>query len=486
MNYLSVNIRGAGNQLKAVHIKELIKHNNVNFVAIQETQFTDSTNLQVNSFWGNSLFESEAVDASGRLGGLLNIWDPSLFVRKSSVSNRHYLATLGELRNGGGDINIVNIYAPHDTNLKRDLWLNLTNLMNSHSGAWIFLGDFNCVREPRERKNSKFNPQAAESFNHFIRTNGLSEYTMLGCSYTHRSDDGSRLSKIDRMLVCQSFLSNWPSAKLTGLPRYRSDHRPLLLKCAEDLFGTPPFRFFNSWLNEGSLKSIVLESYREFQLPNPPDKLLSLRLKAVKLAIKPWCRKLKIRDRETVCDLSKKIEALDMKAESSSLSEEEIQNRESWLKTVAELEENNLEDLKQRAKVKWLIEGDENSSFFHGMIKSHQKNNRINGLNFNNVWISQPDSLKLEIKKYFEQLFKEENHSRPGFTNNGFKVLSLDQSAMLVKRFSKEEIKEAVWDCGVTRLRVQMALHSASLGTSGTSWRLILLTYLIIFMFTVN
>ncbi|KAJ0520505.1 putative RNA-directed DNA polymerase [Helianthus annuus] len=50
--------------------------------------------------------------------------------------------------------------------------------------------------------------------------------------------------------------------------------------------------------------------------------------------------------------------------------------------------------------------------------------------------------------KYYESIFTENESNRPTFSNNGFKVSTLDQSAMLVKRFSKEEIKEAVWCCG--------------------------------------
>ncbi|KAJ0545818.1 hypothetical protein HanIR_Chr08g0353981 [Helianthus annuus] len=221
---------------------------------------------------------------------------------------------------------------------------------------------------------------------------------MLGCSFTHRSDDGKRLSKIDRMFICPSFLSKWSSAMLTGLPRYRSDHRPLLLKCCEVKFGNPPFRFFNSWLNEESLQKTVIDSYSLCQQPIPPDKLLAQRLKEVKFAIKPWSRNLKIRDSKIINGLAKKIESLDIKAESMSLSEEECSNRELWAKTLAEIEDNNLEDLKQRAKVKWITDGDENSSFFHGIIKGHQKHNRINGLVFNDIWVSEPESLKEEIK----------------------------------------------------------------------------------------
>ncbi|XP_022014063.1 uncharacterized protein LOC110913550 [Helianthus annuus] len=288
------------------------------------------------------------------------------------------------------------------------------------------MGDFHCVREPNERKNSKLNPQQAEDFNQFIRTVCLLEYALFGYSFTHRSDDGQRFSKIDRALVCYSFLSNWPTAKLTGLPRYRSDYQPLLLVCSDEYFAAPPFLFFNSWLKEEELAGIVKNMYAGVRGFNPPDKLMGRRLKAIKLVIKPWCRNINRRNCEIVADLSKKVEELDLKAESAALSE----------------------NLKQWAKAKWVTEGDENSALFHGFIKGHQKHNRINGLNFNGVWISQPDMLKEEIKQYFEGLFKETNKNRPLFSNNAFKVLFAEQSSIWVKCFSKEEIKEAVWECG--------------------------------------
>ncbi|XP_021999788.1 uncharacterized protein LOC110897333 [Helianthus annuus] len=372
MNYLSTNIRGVGDSLKATHIKELKKKNNIGFIAIQETQFTDSSKLHISSFWGNTHFESDYVDAAGRSGGLLNIWDPDIFVRKGCVSNRFFLATLGEIKNLGVQINIVNVYAPHDPTLKHNLWLTLNNLISSSMGCWILLGDFNCVREPRERKNSRFNKQTADDFNSFIRSATLSEYAMMGCSFTHRSDDGKRLSKIDRMLVCHTFLSNWPSATLTGLPRYRSDHRPLLLTCSVVKFGAPPFRFFNSWLKEDGLEKLIMDSYTKVIPFGPPDRLLVARLKAIKDTIKPWSMKLKKDNKEILAELLRKVEMLDTKAENIILIENEIQNRDAWIKRIGEIEGQNLEDLKQRAKVKWIEDGDENSSFFHGIVKGHQ------------------------------------------------------------------------------------------------------------------
>ncbi|KAJ0575244.1 putative RNA-directed DNA polymerase [Helianthus annuus] len=299
-------------------------------------------------------------------------------------------------------------------NMKKQLWEDLLVLMGSFSGSWIFLGDFNCVRDPLERKNSRFNKNEAEDFNSFINAAGLAEYSMMGCTFTYVTDDGLKLSKIDRVLVCHSFLAMWPAAKLWGLTRHKSDHRPLLLLCSDVNF----------------------------------DKLLAVKLKAIKAALKPWCDKIKEKNSGMLKDLQKKVETLDLKAESVALTEQEIEDRNSWLKTINELDDKRLEDLKQRAKVKWAVDGDENTAFFHGVINGHRKNNRINGLNFGDVWISQPEELKEKICKHFESIFLEQEHERPRFINNGFKALNLSQSAMLVKRFTKEEIKEAVWSCG--------------------------------------
>ncbi|XP_021984670.1 uncharacterized protein LOC110880455 [Helianthus annuus] len=260
---------------------------------------------------------------------------------------------MGEFRNGGGEISIVNIYAPHDQNQEKRLWDDLLVLTGSFPGPWIFLGDFNFVREPSERKNSRFNKTEAEDFNYFINAADLVEYAMLGCAFTYVTDDGIKLSKIDRML-----------------------------------------------LKEEGLEEIVKKTYEGVTGSDPPDKLLAAKLKTVKAAIKPWCAKLKNRDRKRLSELQKKVEEMDLKAESDVLTEQ------SSLKIINELDDSRMEDLKQRAK------------------------------------------LKKNIKMYYESIFTDQESNRPEFINNGFKVLSLAQSAMLVRRFSKEEIKEAVWNCG--------------------------------------
>ncbi|GJZ87056.1 RNA-directed DNA polymerase, eukaryota, partial [Tanacetum coccineum] len=65
-----------------------------------------------------------------------------------------------------------------------------------------------------------------------------------------------------------------------------------------------------------------------------------------------------------------------------------------------------LKDLRQRAKCRWALEGDENSKFFHGVINSKRNRSRINGLNIQDaVWCCWgekapgPDGLTFKLLK---------------------------------------------------------------------------------------
>ncbi|XP_035845770.1 uncharacterized protein LOC110943225 [Helianthus annuus] len=284
----------------------------------------NSSNVQVSAFWDNTSFDFDTVDASGRSGGLLSIWDPGIFVKKYFVSNRFFLATFGELKNSGEVITIINVYAPQEKNAKKQVWEDLMALMSSTpGGSWILLGDFNCVREACERRNSRFCDESANDFNSFINNVGLSEYAMMGCRFTYMKDDG-----------------------------YRSDHRPLMLLCSNVFFGKPPFRFFNSWLKEDGLEKVVHSAYVSVPPFYPPDKLLAARFRAIKMAIKPWCAAVVKKNNGLIKELMKKVEDLDIKAETMTVSDVEVKEREVWLKTINEIDDCRMEDLKQRSKLK--------------------------------------------------------------------------------------------------------------------------------------
>lgn len=88
-----------------------------------------------------------------------------------------------------------------------------------NSSLWIFFGDFDLVRRPKERFNSKFFSYTTSTFNNFIHNTGILEFNMHVRRYTYMCDNGVKLSKLDRILVCPNFISTQPSSMVIALPR---------------------------------------------------------------------------------------------------------------------------------------------------------------------------------------------------------------------------------------------------------------------------
>ncbi|KAJ0536200.1 putative RNA-directed DNA polymerase [Helianthus annuus] len=121
------------------------------------------------------------------------------------------------------------------------------------------------------------------------------------------------------------------------------------------------------------------------------------------------------------------------------------------MKDIKEMEGYKVKDLKQRARIKWDLEGDENSAFFHGYINSRRACNNIPGLMIDGVWTTKPVLIKKEIMRFYRNAFKEKIKDRPKLICHNLKRLAIEEAASLVLPFSGEEIKSAVFECGADK-----------------------------------
>ncbi|GJX68045.1 hypothetical protein Tco_0303772, partial [Tanacetum coccineum] len=135
-------------------------------------------------------------------------------------------------------------------------------------------------------------------------------------------------------------------------------------------------------------------------------------------------------------------------AENTGLTSVEVHERLSVMKQLEDLEHIKRLDLMQKSKIKWAIEGDENTKYFHGIVNSKLSCSRINGLYIDGQWISDPSFVTPEIFTFHKTKFQDNSPPRPLFTSNLFKTLSSHESSLLDALFSFKEIKEAVWNCG--------------------------------------
>ncbi|XP_076935606.1 uncharacterized protein LOC143602349 [Bidens hawaiensis] len=206
------------------------------------------------------------------------------------------------------------------------------------------------------------------AFNNFIQDAGLSEYKMGGRRFTWMSDDGCHMSKIDRFLVCKNFADNWPTASVTALPRDMLDHCPLVFSTSKRHYGPTPFKFFNSWLCCADLSD---------------------RARCIDFVEAERLR------------LSRLIDEIEVRAEVAGISAIDRETRANCKKNILDLKAKKNLDLRQKAKVRWDAEGDENSKFFHGVVNGNIKRSTVNGISINGKWETNYDLVKEGFFNFF-------------------------------------------------------------------------------------
>ncbi|GJZ98259.1 RNA-directed DNA polymerase, eukaryota, partial [Tanacetum coccineum] len=105
-------------------------------------------------------------------------------------------------------------------------------------------------------------------------------------------------------------------------------------------------------------------------------------------------------------------------------------------------------DLVQKSKIKWAIEGDENSKFFHGIINKKKSQLSIRGVFVEGTWCTDPSIVKEAFKNHFEVRFQQPCHDRLKLNAPFHNRLSSDQVDELDRAVSRDEIRRAVWNCG--------------------------------------
>ncbi|GJT78358.1 cytochrome P450 [Tanacetum coccineum] len=167
--------------------------------------------------------------------------------------------------------------------------MDIKDLVDSVNSISIVMGDFNKVRYATEQMGSHFCHRSASFFNDFISSSGLLDIPMGGMGFTRINTLGSKLSKIDRILVSNQFLDKWPNSHMLALTREFSDHSPLLL-----CWSSSTDRHLN-------LSAVIFKA----------------KLKKLKLAFQLWRTTEVATETATAMELREKIMEIDLRAEHS-------------------------------------------------------------------------------------------------------------------------------------------------------------------------
>ncbi|XP_071708263.1 uncharacterized protein [Rutidosis leptorrhynchoides] len=173
--------------------------------------------------------------------------------------------------------------------------------------------------------------------------------------------------------------------------------------------------------------------------------------KNVKLTLKNWCGSVLKNLDSDITEHAKTFEKWDLIAESRSLTDAELSfwlnERKIWL----EKEKLKLNMLKKKARIKWALEGDENTKYFHKFIRHRNNKNAIHGLSINGVWSEDPKEIKDEVFRYYSNLFKRGSSINTGSLNFNASLISHEGNEMLEAPFCEAEIWHVIQCCGSTK-----------------------------------
>ncbi|GJZ08806.1 RNA-directed DNA polymerase, eukaryota [Tanacetum coccineum] len=220
----------------------------------------------------------------------------------------------------------------------------------------------------------------------------------------------------------------WSLNESICLDRHLSDHRPIIMREVVTDYGHPLFVSINRGFTRMFYKLIRFKSYSS---SNDSNKIILLKkkLQALKASIKEWCKD-DIKCSNDTCFSIKFYRVL----------------------ILTSVFDNGLaRGVAQKAKVRWAIEGDENSKYFHGIINKKRSQLAIRGVLIDGDWIDEPCKVKNEFLMHFANRFESPSGPCIDIDCHLFKKLSSEQVDDLECDVTFDEIKKAVWDCGTNK-----------------------------------
>nr|GEV07017.1 RNA-directed DNA polymerase, eukaryota [Tanacetum cinerariifolium] len=157
------------------------------------------------------------------------------------------------------------------------------------------------------------------------------------------------MSKLDRFLVTNGLLSLFPHVSAVCLDRHISDHRPILPR--------------EEW-----------------------DDSIKKKLQILKKEIRAWVADQKKKQSGCVDDHKSKLSDIDKKLDQGGVDDDLLLSRMEYMKKLYDVKTADARDSMQKAKIQWVIEGDENYKFFHCIINKKRSNLAVKGIMIDGEW----------------------------------------------------------------------------------------------------
>nr|GEY88346.1 RNA-directed DNA polymerase, eukaryota [Tanacetum cinerariifolium] len=362
--------------------------------------------MDVKFIWGNTNYQFAVSNSVGNSGGILCVWEQSIFKKDNVMISDNFIALFGTWLPSNTKVLLVAIYAPQSNVFKRTLWEYISLLISRWEGETLVMGDFNVVRSIAERFGSTFDQIGARDFNHFISSSGLVDVKMEGYAFTWSLSSAKKMSKLDRFLVTDDLISVFPPSTVIVL-----DHD-------FDLMVEQAWSSFSHTDSNGLIR-------------------FKKKLQDLKKIIRGWIKDKNLSQTGIKIRISEDLSRIDKELDSGNVSDELLSKRLELHRKLRDLNSLDSKDYAQKAKIKWAIEGDENYKFFHGCINKKRSQLAIRGIFINGDWTTDPMAIKDAFLEHFASRLRPPDRFRLKLITPFPNPLSPDQAFIFKVDFAK-------------------------------------------------
>jgi hypothetical protein len=260
-----------------------------------------------------------------------------------------------------------------------------------------------------------------------------------------RNRNDPTFEKLDRFLVSPDWDLAYNNISVIGLNRSFSDHVPLCLQSDFLPMMRKDFRYELCWKVRPDFHKLVENVWAlPVGVSNSLD-VWKLKLKRLRQKLKGWNSNIVGHYKKLKKNLIEKIDILDKASETSGLSDADRflkLDLESNLRKI--VNEENI-SLRQKARDKFLLEGDENSKYFHLLAKHKKRKLKIVTLSHGDIVAHDDHGINQLATSFYKDLFGPSQGSNISLANLDMKQLEEGDRNLLTSPFSLEEIKDVVF-----------------------------------------
>lgn len=343
------------------------------------------------------------VPSIGQSGGLWLIWNDEVQVRVIKSSRFSIMAEV-KLNDGKEVWGLAAIYGDPARVSNQQIWDEIESFLCQVNGNACLLGDFNAIVDCNEKRGGSSQLGANNTaFRSWIHANGLLDLGHHGPCYTWSNKQSGRANinqRLDRGLGSASWALQYPNSAIFHLPRFGSDHLPILLRTdPPSVRGKPKFRVESWWSLKSGFKAVCQRAVPHGQADWTEVK------SNLKKEVKVW-----LGDQPFPEHMLKEVEG-----KMAVLNAEIPDQHTKWREQDLNREHQQILHLKerywyQRSRVDRAILGDGNTRYFHAMAVTRKRRNTIRAVQLNSgSW--EPDREKSDsslcaTSRPFMQRFK--------------------------------------------------------------------------------